>query len=45
MRRMVGDEDPPKIPMTYPGEWLSNLQVEEGDCTGTAKGWKFWTLR
>ena len=20
LRRMVGDEDPPKIPMTYPGE-------------------------
>ena len=22
MRRMVGDEDPPKIPMTYPGELM-----------------------
>lgn len=31
MRRMVGDEDPPKIPMTYPGQYFHVLWAEEGD--------------
>ena len=37
MRRWVGDEDPPKIPMTYPGE--SALYIPGGALSGPERGY------
>lgn len=38
LRRYVGDEDPPRIPLTYPGKWLASVFSL---CFGKAEGLSF----